>query len=448
MSRPPSTPAVRTPAAAGGLSTQSHRVDGHDVHEHVLTVPLDRSGVLPGTVEVFAREYVRDAAKPWLVFFQGGPGNPANRPEVVGGWLDRALEDHRVVLLDQRGTGRSTPLDAQSLGEVGDAAAQAAHLAHFRADAIDADAEDLRVKLTGGAPWTVLGQSYGGFCTTTYLSQAPHGIREALVTAGLPGLRTTADDVYRATYAQTLRRNEEYFARYPRDEAVARAVAVHLEHEAEPLPTGERLSARRFATLGAGLGQVSGFDALHFLLEDPFTTVGGTRRLRQRFLGAVGRQLSFAPHPLYAVLHESIYAQGPATGGAVDWAAHRVRDEFPEFSLDAPDAGGPFRFTGEHVYPWQFEEDPALVPLRGAAELLAARADLPVLYDPDVLARNEVPVAAAVYVDDMFVPFRFSEQTAREVAGTRTFVTNEYQHDGLRMDGRRLLDVLWGLLRR
>lgn len=427
------------------LSTESHHVDGYDVHEHVLTVPLDRSGVLPGTVEVFAREYVRDAAKPWLVFFQGGPGNPANRPDVVGGWLERALEDHRVVLLDQRGTGRSTPLDAQTLGEVGDAAAQAAHLAHFRADAIVADAEALRLELTGGEPWTVLGQSYGGFCIITYLSQAPAGIREALVTAGLPGLRTSADDVYRATYAQTARRNEEFFARYPRDEAVAAAVAAHLDAEVELLPTGERLSGRRFRTLGIGLGQVSGFDALHFLLEDPFTTVGGVRRLRDRFLLAVGAKLSFAPHPLYAVLHESIYAQGAVTGGATDWSAHRVREEFEEFSLDA---GGPFRFTGEHVYPWQFEEDPALVPLRGAAELLAARDDLPVLYDPEVLAHNEVPVAAAVYVDDMFVPHGFSAQTAREVRGTRTFVTNEYQHDGLRMDGRRILDVLRGLLRR
>lgn len=428
------------------LTTQSHRVDGYDVHEHVLTVPLDRTGVLPGTVEVFAREYVADATKPWLVFFQGGPGNPANRPDVVGGWLERALEDHRVVLLDQRGTGRSTPLDAQALGEVGDAAAQAAHLAHFRADAIVADAEALRLELTGGDPWTVLGQSYGGFCITTYLSQAPDGIREALVTAGLPGLRTSADDVYRATYAQTARRNEEFFARYPRDEAVARAVAAHLEAEVERLPTGERLSARRFATLGMGLGTVSGFDALHFLLEDPFTTVGGVRRLRDRFLLAVGGRLSFAPHPLYAVLHESIYAQGPATGGATNWSAHRVRDEFGEFALAAGE--GPFRFTGEHVYPWQFEEDPALVPLRGAAELLAARADLPVLYDPEVLARNEVPVAAAVYVDDMFVPYEFSARTAREIRGARTFVTNEYQHDGLRMDGRRLFDVLQGLLRR
>ncbi|WP_432561832.1 alpha/beta fold hydrolase [Kineococcus sp. SYSU DK003] len=420
------------------LSTESHRVDGHDVHEHVVTVPLDHRGGTPGTLEVFAREYVRDGRQdaPRLVFFQGGPGHPANRPDVVGGWLDRALEEFRVVLLDQRGTGRSNRLDRQSL--TGAPAEQARYLRHFRADSIVADAELLRAEL-GGDTWAALGQSYGGFCLTTYLSQAPQGLREVFITAGLPGIETTADDVYRATYAQTAVRNEEFFARYPRDLVVAQQVADHLEGTEEFLVTGERLSSRRFRTIGIALGQVSGFDALHFALEDPFTTVHGVRRLSERFLLEMSRRLSFADHPLYALVHESIYAQGSAT----NWSAHRVRDE-AGFALDAPE----FRFTGEHVYPWQFEEDPALVPLREAAGLLAADDSLPPLYDADVLAHNTVPVAAAVYVDDMFVPYEFSRRTAQAIRGARTFVTNEYQHDGLRMDGRRLLDVLVDLARR
>ena len=37
-------------------------------------------------------------------------------------------------------------------------------------------------------------------CTVTYLSFAPHGIREAFITGGLPGLTATADDIYRHSY--------------------------------------------------------------------------------------------------------------------------------------------------------------------------------------------------------------------------------------------------------
>jgi pimeloyl-ACP methyl ester carboxylesterase len=105
-----------------------------------------------------------------------------------------------VLLLDQRGTGRSTPASRHTLGRLGSPAAQTGYLSHFRADSIVRDAELIRKRLAGGEPWSVLGQSFGGFCATTYLSFAPEGVREALITGGLPGLDATADDVYRLTY--------------------------------------------------------------------------------------------------------------------------------------------------------------------------------------------------------------------------------------------------------
>ena len=145
------------------MHTEIHRIPGHDVHEHVLSVPLDHAGMQAGTIEVFSREIVRDggADRPRLLWFQGGPGNRANRPSSISGWLDRALEDYRVVLLDQRGTGRSTPADRQTLANVGGAQEQATYLAHFRADAIVAAAAVLRQALDEGA-WTALGPSCGG----------------------------------------------------------------------------------------------------------------------------------------------------------------------------------------------------------------------------------------------------------------------------------------------
>src|ERR1039457_1790125 len=153
-------------------------------------------------IELFGRQVVaaghQDADRPWLLFLQGGPGFGAPRPTGQDSWLNRALRDYRVLLLDQRGTGRSSPANRHTLAALGSARAQADYLAHFRAHALVADAELVRRELTGGAPWSVLGQSFGGFCTVTYLSQAPEGVREAFFTGGLPGLEVTADDVYRS----------------------------------------------------------------------------------------------------------------------------------------------------------------------------------------------------------------------------------------------------------
>ena len=90
----------------------------------------------------------------------------------------------------------------------------------------------------------------------------------------------------------------------------------------------------------------------------------------------------------------------------------------------------PTLLTSEHIYPWMFDEMAALQPFRDAAHLLADRAWGP-LYDPEALAANEVPTAAAVYADDMYVPRVFSEETAGRIRGLRMWLTNEYEHDGL-----------------
>ncbi|MFE2310554.1 alpha/beta hydrolase, partial [Streptomyces sp. NPDC059411] len=74
-----------------------------------------------------------------------------------GGEQERALRDYRVLLLDQRGTGRSTPVNRQTLPLRGTPAQQADHLALFRADSNVRDPGTNRPRHTGGGPWTVLG---------------------------------------------------------------------------------------------------------------------------------------------------------------------------------------------------------------------------------------------------------------------------------------------------
>jgi pimeloyl-ACP methyl ester carboxylesterase len=420
----------------------SYRQPGTVLTDHVFAVPLDHDRPDGEQIEVFAREIAAadktEADLPWLLFLQGGPGSGAPRPEGRDSWLDRALSDYRVLLLDQRGTGRSTPATRQTLARLGSAKAQADYLTHFRADSIVLDAELIRRELAGDTPWSVLGQSFGGFCTVTYLSFAPHGVCEAFITGGLPGLSVTVDDVYRHTYSGVASKNAAHYERYPDDVEGARLVAQHLSRHEVRLPDGAPLSVQAFQSLGNMLGQSTGSDALHYLLEDPFAG----DELSDAFLYAVQAKLSFASAPLYALLHEASYAQGFATR----WSAQRVRAEFAEFdpgpALDEDQGDAPLLFTGEMIYPWMVDADPVLRPLREAADLLAERDDWPPLYDPSRLAANEVPVAAAVYYDDMYVNRELSMRTAQAVRGLRTWVTSEYEHDGLRVSAGTVLDRL------
>ena len=244
----------------------SFRHPGTVLTDHVFTVPLDHGDPAGPQIEVFARE-VAAAAKagarqPWLVFLQGGPGGASPRPVGRESWLDRALEDYRVLLLDQRGTGRSTPATRQTLAGLGSARAQADYLANFRADSIIKDAEIIRRTLIGDEPWTALGQSYGGFCATTYLSLAPEGLREVLITGGVPGLEATAEDVYRATYPRVAAKTAAHYERYPDDAERARQVARHLRKHDVRMPNGAPLTVEAFQSLGMMLGMSTGSDAV------------------------------------------------------------------------------------------------------------------------------------------------------------------------------------------
>ncbi len=348
----------------------------------------------------------------------------ANRPSAIPrgpAWLDRALQDYRVLMLDQRGTGRSTPvgtLHGMTPAE------QAEYLTHFRADAIVRDAELIRRHL-GVERWSVLGQSFGGFCVTAYLSLAPEGLREAFLTGGLPPLRGSVDDVYTCTYERVRKRNRGYLQRYPADRARLRALRLRLDEEDIRLPAGDRLTWRRFRQLGAMLGMSDGADALHYILERPWDSPA--------FLHDVENATFFARNPIYAILHEASYADG----GATRWSADRLLGaDFEREDL----------LTGEHVYPWMFEEYGALTPLREAAGLLAEH-EWPRLYDPEVLGENEVPAAAAIYTEDMYVERAFSEQTAAQIRGLRPWVTSEYDHNGLRVAGEHILGRLIDLAR-
>ena len=403
----------------------TYRATGATFTERDHTVPLDHGKPDGQTITVFTREVAAPdgSDRPYLVFLQGGPGFEATRPtSPPTGWMKRALLDYRVLLLDQRGTGRSTPVGPQIPGDAPDA--QADYLTHFRADSIVRDAEAIRREL-GVERWSILGQSFGGFTSMTYLSIAPDGLAEVYITGGLSPIGRPVDDIYGATYKRLVASNRRYFERYPDDRARIRDILRRLEDEDVRLPSGDRLTARRFRQLGLWLGDSAGFELLHHVVELPFGSAA--------FLHDAEAGVRFDRNPIYATLHESSYADGVPTR----WSAHRLLpDEIESEGY----------MTAEHVFPWMWEDYRGLRGHAAAAEVLADHP-WPQLYDADQLRRNDVQVAATIYVNDLYVERDFAEESAATIRGIRVWQTDEFEHNGLRADGERVLGRLIDMVR-
>ena len=420
------------------MAAQVNHIPGLTLTEHTFEVPLDYSKPKSDKIRIFGREVVAKEFEdrddlPWLIYLQGGPGFGSPRPISNSGWLKRALKEFRVFLLDQRGTTtRGFKVSPQTIGHLSPEQ-QADFLSHFRADNIVRDAEFVRKKLVKDK-WSLLGQSYGGFCIMTYLSIASEGVKEAFITGGVPSIERHVDDVYRETYQLCKAKNKIYYHRYPQDKKAVKEIVDFLNENDVHLPCGDRLSARRFLCLGINFGFQSGYETAHYLVENAFVDTAKGREISYEFLKGMEQHLSFDTNPIYAILHESIYAQGFSTR----WSAERMMAECPEYSHEEETV----LYTGEMVYSWFFDEFKALQPLKEAAEILAAKEDWGPLYDKEVLSKNTVPVRAAVYFNDMFVTRKFSEETVNLVPNMEAWYTSEYEHCGLRVGGEKLLDRL------
>jgi hypothetical protein len=266
--------------------------------------------------------------------------------------------------------------------------------------------------------------------TLTYLSRAPEGLAHCYVTGGIPGVTADAADVYARTFPRAARRSREYYARYPADEAAIARLADHVVDQEVLLPDGDTLTPHRLQMLGQIFGMSYGFETVHYLLDGAWAG----DELHPQFLHDLVGLTGFVDNPLYP-LQEYCYGVRAATG----WAAQRELDRRPEFAADAR----PLLFTAEMMFPWMFREIRLLRPFAEAADILAAKDDWPPLYDLDRLAANDVPVCAAVYFDDLYVPADLQLETIDHLGNARAWVTNEHEHDGLRSGPvlERLLDM-------
>ncbi|CAG8627171.1 10163_t:CDS:2 [Paraglomus brasilianum] len=423
------------------VDVETYLIPGFKIFEHFFTVPLDHDNPSGVKIRLFAR--------------QGGPGFECSLPSYSGAYRAASAKGYQWLLLDQRGTGLSTPISAASLGNFETAEAKADYLKYFRADSIVKDAELIRRELCGGRKWSLLGQSFGGFCCINYLSLftyhkrifdiSPNRILPVFITGGVPPLASNPDPVYRSLYCQLIKRNSIYYLKYPKDIQRVRTILRYLSTNTIILPDGGFLTPRRFRQLGIAFGEHGGFDAIHqivILTANDIEAMGG---LSYRCLEKISNRQPFDSNILYAILHEAIYCQGEKS----NWSAERNMTKDFYFSLEwlETNEGKPVLFTGEMIYSWMFDDYAELRPLKEVAQLLAQYEDWGPLYDVEQLGKNNVPVAGVSYYEDMYVDLKLSEETVSKIKGFRHWITNEYQHNGLREGGEHILNTLFRMLR-
>lgn len=417
-------------------------VPGLHIEDRSIKVPLDWAGRRPGqefageSLSLFYRvvtapEHIHDDL-PLLIFLQGGPGGAGprlNSPQ-SDGWIEEAIKHFRVILPDQRGTGRSSRVDTHIMRDM-DAPQGAAYLKKFLADSIIRDFEHLRLTEFEGRRWVTLGQSYGGFLTLTYLSLFPDGVIASFTTGGIPHVPADASEVYEHTFPRMVVKTHQYYERYPQDvERVATVadIITAAGPDGIELPNGDKLTVERLQSLGSDFGMKPSFERVHWIMDDAFLDADGSASasspLSDEFLFKV--MTATASKPLYWPLQEFIYANGELDE-PIHWAAQRVRDAMPEFGVNQR----PLAFTGEAMFPWMFEQEKALQPFKPAMDLLMEDTHFGAIYDADQLARNEVPLQAAVYFDDMYVDSGMQLDTLSRIGRSHYWVTNEFEHDGL-----------------
>ncbi|KAI1922412.1 hypothetical protein LOZ58_006124 [Ophidiomyces ophidiicola] len=424
------------------------------VAELQFEVPVDHSRPNEASIRLFARGVQRRSSSaeaepeerqlPWLVYLQGGPGMGCSQPQDIG-WVGPFLDKgYQVLLLDQRGTGLSSPITTATLALQGNAMSQAKYLRHFRADSIVQDCEAVRMCLTANYPatkkkWSVLGQSFGGFCAVTYLSKFPQGLKEVFTTGGLPPLVSHPDPVLNKTYGKLQERNEAYYRKFPEDEERVTAILTHLENNDVKVPDGGALTPERFLSLGILFGMRGGLDYVHDIVLRCTNDVEIYDFLTLPTLSLVNGASSFDNNILYAVIHEAIYCQGAKS----NWCADRLIKSLSNFRSQKHSSG--IYFTGEMVYENIFQSSVELSQLKEVADIIASYDDWPELYDKEQLARNEVPVYSATYVDDMYVHYDFATETAAAIKNCKHYITNTMYHNALRANTEELLKQLFAM---
>jgi pimeloyl-ACP methyl ester carboxylesterase len=166
-----------------------------------LVVPLDHSGTTPGSLhlQVAAGENAT-APRGVLLFLTGGPGQPGvDRVSRIAELLAPVLDDYRLVMLDQRGTGAealSCPALQEAAGAsdvltaptsaVEDCADRIGPTRRFYSTADTVEDLELLRRALGVSSWSLDGVSYGTFTAERYAIAHPGHVTRLVLDSVVP----------------------------------------------------------------------------------------------------------------------------------------------------------------------------------------------------------------------------------------------------------------------
>ena len=227
-----------------------------------IEVPEDRSNPDGRRIRIFAAVLPANTLSPTddpLLILAGGPGQAASTLAPFASRLNEVRRARDVVLIDQRGTGRSSPMNCDAFKPRDDEAletdpvpraktcaeelrAQGLDPAQYTTTAWIADLEAMRDAL-GYARWNLWGGSYGTRVAQEYLRRHPDRVRTMTLDAVVPPSMISTLDVWRTrqtTFEAVLRACSESPAcskRHPNPAAALTTIAKSLG------PTGRDIDA-------------------------------------------------------------------------------------------------------------------------------------------------------------------------------------------------------------
>lgn len=165
-----------------------------------LRVPLDWSGRQPGSIDLPVAVADEPAKGPILLALTGGPGQGGvSFAGQVARDLSDVLDEYRLVMLDQRGTGQNALECAELQEAVGgsdvlappasavQACSQALRKLRFYFRTVDTVADlDLLRQALGVAKWTIDGVSYGTYVAQIYALEHPTHVRSLVLDSVVP----------------------------------------------------------------------------------------------------------------------------------------------------------------------------------------------------------------------------------------------------------------------